>query len=70
MHTQDVIGILKARQGTMSLRELANQAKVSASYLSDLFAGKREPGPKIMKYLGLRKIRTSSYVPNNKRRIP
>ena len=38
-----------------SLREAARAWKMSAAYLSDVLNGKREPGPKILKVMGLEK---------------
>lgn len=45
------------------MRSFATELKVSAAYLSDVFLGKRDLGPKILKPMGLRKIteRTVSY---------
>lgn len=37
-----------------SLRALARTWDISAPYLSDVLLGKRNPGPKILKHLGLR----------------
>lgn len=49
--------LLQAKQGDKTLREFASVVGVSAAYLSDLYRGNREPGKKIMKFLGLRKSR-------------
>ena len=38
-----------------SLREAARTWKLSAAYLSDVLNGKREPGPKILRVVGLEK---------------
>jgi|GEM_PF-2474813 len=37
-----------------SLRSYATRIGVSAPYLSDVFRGARTPGPKILKFLGLK----------------
>jgi transcriptional regulator with XRE-family HTH domain len=43
----------------MSLRSYATRVGVSAAYLSDVYSGKRNPGPAILKFLGLEvRIRT------------
>lgn len=48
-----VIELLKVRQGDRSATDLADEIGVSKAYISDLFMGRRNPGPKILKYLGL-----------------
>ena len=53
--------LLKRKQGDRSLRSFAVQIGVSAAYLSDIYRGNREPGPKILKLLKVRKIKTISY---------
>ncbi len=64
MKTEDVIEVLRKRQGEMSLREYARIVGCSHSYLYDLYNGGRSPGNKIMKFLGLKKRRVveTSYV--------
>jgi len=57
METEDVMKMLRDKQGDMSLREFADVVGCSAAYLSDLYRGNREPGNKIMRFLGLRKRR-------------
>jgi hypothetical protein len=61
---EDVIQKLKDSQGDRSLRAYANSLGCSPSYLSDLYSGKRDPGEKILKQLGLAKkvTRTVTYV--------
>lgn len=39
-----------------SMRDAARAWKVSAAYLCDVLNGKREPGPKILKRLGMVKV--------------
>ncbi len=58
MTNEDVLKMLKTRQGELSLRDFGRVVGVTAPYLSDLYNGNREPGPKIMRFLGLRKERT------------
>lgn len=58
MQTSDVIKILQAKQGEQSLRQFAGKVGCTAAYLSDLYRGNRQPGKKIMKFLGLKKTRT------------
>jgi len=46
-----LIGDQIERKG--SLRALARKWNVSAPYLSDILRGRRNPGPKVLKHLGL-----------------
>jgi len=55
---QDIIRLLQREQGTRSLRTFATEIGCSASYLSDVYLGRREPGPKITAFLGLEKRTT------------
>ena len=36
-----------------SLRSVAREIPCSAAYLSDIMLGKRNPGPRVLDYLGL-----------------
>ena len=38
-----------------SFAKLAQRIGISAAYMSDVMSGKRNPGPKILQYLGLEK---------------
>jgi transcriptional regulator with XRE-family HTH domain len=49
----DVVEKLKEGQGAQSLRSYARSIGCSASYLSDIYLGKREPGPKVLAHLDL-----------------
>jgi transcriptional regulator with XRE-family HTH domain len=46
-------------QGERSLRTLAKELKLSAAYVSDVLRGNREPGPKILAPLHLRRVKTT-----------
>lgn len=48
-----VIEILKDKQGTRTQIELAGDLGVSQQYLCDVFAGKRDLGTKILEALGM-----------------
>ena len=50
-----IIEELRKRQGDRSLRELAKEIKISATYLSDIYNSRRRPGPTVLKYLGYKK---------------
>lgn len=45
-----------------SIRSLARRWEVTPSYLCDLRDGRRSPGAKILKQLGLRRAKTVAYV--------
>lgn len=55
MTAKQVIRKLRARQGQRSLRQFARELGISAAYLSDIYLGRREPGPKVLGPLGLSK---------------
>lgn len=39
----------------LTRQQLAERLKISQSYMSDIFNGKREPGPALLKKMGLRR---------------
>jgi transcriptional regulator with XRE-family HTH domain len=53
---EDVVGILKDRQGVKSLRQFAEELGISAPYLSDIYHGNRSVGPVILEQIGLGKV--------------
>ena len=55
MTKQTIIKKLKARQGGDSLRSLAKRIPCSPAYLSDIYSGRREPGKKVLDFLGIQK---------------
>ena len=55
MTKQAMIQILQRKQADQSLRSFAAEIGCSPSYLSDVYLGRREPGPKIAAFLGLQK---------------
>lgn len=52
----DVINFMHKTQGKRTAREFAKELGVGESYLSDVYRGKREPGPSILARLGLEKV--------------
>ena len=53
---QDVIKLLRQHQGSSRTQaEFARLIGVSQQYLCDVYAGRRSPGPAILKFLGLAK---------------
>lgn len=49
-----------------SMRKLASEWGVSPPMISDLLGGRRGPGPKILRHLGLKRIKSVSYVKDNR----
>jgi transcriptional regulator with XRE-family HTH domain len=63
----EVLALLGAQvEQEGSLRACARLLKVSAPYLSDILTGKRNPGPKVLRPLGLkaRSTTTLEYIPD------
>jgi hypothetical protein len=68
---EDVVQKLQEGQGhDQSLRSYANQIGCSAAYLSDIYNGLRDPGPKILDHLNLTatKITTVTYTPKESKK--
>jgi len=67
---EDIIRLLQQKQGDRSLRSFAADMGCSASYLSDIYLGRREPGPKITAFLGFERRTTvqTTYEKRVKRR--
>ena len=52
--TEDIVAVLKSRQGDRKVEELAGELKVSPSYIWEIYSGRRKPGAKIVARLGLK----------------
>jgi len=52
--------MLRKKQGNTSLRQFALELGISAPYLSDIYKGRRNPGPAILRHFGLHKQTTIS----------
>jgi transcriptional regulator with XRE-family HTH domain len=63
---EDVVKQLQSEQEKqkLSLRQYAKHLNVSAAYLSDVYRGRRDPGPTLLDYLGLERkvVTTVTYV--------
>ena len=59
---EHVLRMLRTRQGKRSVAALAEEMKVSRAYLHDVLTGSREPGPSILRFLGLEKQITTVTV--------
>lgn len=60
------------RKEAKTLSALARKLKVSKQYLSDIFVGKREPGPSVIEGMGLYEIPPPgrTFVRREKGKIP
>ena len=58
-----LIGRLRKRCDRYSQRQVAEELGISQAYLSDILAGKREPGPAVLAGLGV--TRRVIYQPTN-----
>jgi hypothetical protein len=54
MNHADVVARLTKRKGKGSWRSLARVIGCSAMYLCDIVNGRRNPGPKVLEFLGLK----------------
>lgn len=54
----DVIGLMKRKQGNRTMRGFSRDLGLSVAYLSDFYHGRRLPGPKILNHLGMDKVET------------
>ena len=58
MKNADPRAVLKRRLDGKTQAELARELGIKPAYLSDILAFRREPGPRVLKALGLTKIVT------------
>jgi hypothetical protein len=61
LKTVDPIKMLRSRQGAQRDRVFAGEVGVSPQFLCDLYKKRREPGPKVLKYLRLERV--VCYIP-------
>jgi hypothetical protein len=64
----DPIELLKQIKGRRPLRELAQEIGVSVPFLSYVLNRQRDPGPTILKFLGVERTETVRYRRINGRR--
>ena len=53
----EVILLMKETQGERTMRNFAAEIGVSAPYIADIYAGRRSPGIKVLKYFKIGKTR-------------
>ena len=63
MNHSTVLRLIKQRCKDTTQAAVAKSLDVSPAYLSDVLAGRREPGPKLLRALGLE--RRTVYEPTN-----
>lgn len=51
---QQLIDLLRAYQGARSQKAFAEELGCSTAYLCDIYAGNRDPGPKVLEAIGLK----------------
>lgn len=52
----EVVELLRNDQGKLSQKDYAAKLKMSAQYLSDIYQGRRPPGPTVLNRLNLEKV--------------
>jgi len=55
---EQIVAILKKRQGQRTLTDFAKSLGITKVYLSDIYRKRRDPGPAILEYLGFEKLVT------------
>ena len=50
----DVVLLLRDKLNGRTQADLAAEMDITPQYLSDVLSGRRDPGPKILEYLGLK----------------
>jgi hypothetical protein len=58
MTKEELIEYIKELQGEQTQASFASSIECSAAYLSDICAGRRDPGPKVLEALGLKRCVT------------
>jgi transcriptional regulator with XRE-family HTH domain len=56
---EQVIKALRKAQGDRTAKDFAASIGVSQAYLSDVYHGRREPGPSILSAIGLQRVYAS-----------
>ncbi|HXN71511.1 MAG TPA: helix-turn-helix transcriptional regulator [Candidatus Acidoferrales bacterium] len=64
----DVVGLLVHAKGGDSIEVLAARVGVSFQYLARVLTGERSPGPKVLKFLGAKKVVAYRLVVNKEKK--
>jgi len=62
MTEAEFVDLLKREQGDRSLRAYAKHLGFSVAYISDVYKGRRAPGPLLVKFFGLERQRTVTTI--------
>ena len=54
---EQVVSLLRTRQGDKSQSALAAEIGVTPAYITYVYQGRKLPGPSILRYLGLKAVR-------------
>jgi transcriptional regulator with XRE-family HTH domain len=55
MTHEQVIALMRKKQGKRTAKEFAAELEISQAYLSDIYQHKRDPGESVLEKLGLKK---------------
>jgi hypothetical protein len=58
MNQEQLLEMLKRKQGKRSLREFAQEIGITPAYLCDIYKGRRQGGAKLLRYFGMEKTVT------------
>ncbi|MGC8520020.1 MAG: helix-turn-helix domain-containing protein [Steroidobacteraceae bacterium] len=61
------LAILKKRVKSSTYAQVAQELGVSSTYIYDVLAGKRQPGPTLLKALGVERVITYRALPPDRR---
>lgn len=59
---EELMEIMRMKQGKLSLRSFSIKVGLSTPYLSDVYRGRRDVGPSLLKALGYRQQKTVTVV--------
>ncbi len=62
------VEMLAARRGDRTLKAFAAEVNCSEAYLCMVLNKKREPGPRVLKFLGLARVKSVTYLPKPRRK--
>jgi DNA-binding XRE family transcriptional regulator len=63
---EDVVKLLKEARGEQTLEQFAKKVGVSYQFCAHIERGVRQPGKKILKFLGLKKLTHYTYIKNGR----
>ncbi len=53
LNKTELLQLMRKKQGSRTAKEYAEELGISAVYLSDIYAGRRDPGPAVLDALQL-----------------